>query len=429
MAAQAKLTWILTDIFGTAIGEFSERKEAQVTIALNGRRTAQLQVSLEDEAAALIYPNLTRLKTYLGNKLIFNGVVTTPSFKGSTGSGSPQGTGYVDVAAIDQSMQLEAAFWGRLPSFDPEQPHQASADMERVFTDNPHDLMMKLITESNRWSGGAVPSNGIISGVVDDGGGTRKKRWADGKNLWEALVELSALSNAPDFELRPVDTTIGNHAALDTHYPRLGADLTASVIFEHNKGENNVADFSWEPDGLNICNHYVAVGQSKKGRRAPAYLASHAESQSLFGVWQKVEAFPDVKDVTNLEAKAKGYVQSHAFPIDYFTIIPAVELGGQAVGFTRRPNGTLQALQPGYAVPPTFGPVTIGDYWVGDTVNVQARIQPGLDLDLYGRVTDATLAEVDAAGALAVELTLAPEILPAIDIAGRRTEVTVRDAQ
>jgi hypothetical protein len=97
--------------------------------------------------------------------------------------------------------------------------------------------------------------------------------------------------------------------------------------------------------------------------------------------------------VATLKERADGVVATRAFPLDFFTVQPAImEQGRDDVE---------------YGVPPRFGPPTDpdADFWLGDTITTIAR-EGSLSKTLVGRVVAATLTTADDAGNVGVAISL-----------------------
>lgn len=392
-----RLSWVLTNPKGVRLAELRDRVPgAEVTIALNGQRTAKLALSLEDEAAAQVRPFDRFLKVFLGEEIIFGGPILVPRWLTAEG--------ILDISAVDVSQRLVQAF---------------THNFDRQEGVGQADIMHRLILHANRNSGGAtgIPLHGIVGGGPFEGNIGRDRSYPDGKQIWEALVDMSNVIGGPDFELRPEDTTTGfNWARFETYHPQQGDDKTDSVRLEAGLGRHTARDFNWEPGGGTIINRYTLAGQATSGTASPAWVAEQPESQKIFGIWEAFDADPDVTRITTLREKAESVVAANAFPIDFFDVTPAPEEGGLIAGTDQR-----------YGVPPKFGPGAAHDYWIGDEISVAARVPPGLDVQLRGRVTDARLVEEDEAGNVAVELTCAPTV-SAAGITGFATTASVFDS-
>lgn len=437
------LTWAICNRDGREWGWLWERTDASVKIGLNGPRTATVRASLEERIAQWIHPSKSRVKVFChpeaedperGGFLLHNGLIVNPVSTGTR----------VEVTSVDQSHRLLNASPAVLPtSAEQADPALITALWTPVEMDD-SQLMWELIWRSDKRhrqlndeepdSPNPVPSLGIIEGDLADAFKTRSTRVGDDRNTWDSLVAISDRDHSPDFELEPLDREDGIHAKLNTYYPRQGANRRDEVVLEY--GVNLSPDFNFEPSGVDLCNRFVAVGEAWAGGLAPVYVAENRESMGRYGVYQRQQSFP-TQDKEKLKDIAQSWVAFHAFQINFIDVIPAVEIGGTARGFSRDATGDLVALDDEFMVPPRFGPrVGMGfDYWIGDTITIRAKDQfqfhvaeknPGPDTDWEVRVIEAELREVDAAGNVAVVLTCAP-IIPAAHVGGYYTRIRTDD--
>lgn len=399
------LTWSLCDRRGALLADVPQRAAgSEVTVTGNGERTAKLRVSLEDEVAARVYPLATLLKVHYFAELLFCGPVLLPRFAARDR--------VVEIPAICPSFYLQRSYVGQradgaglegAPAGSPYRQQQVDQSL----------IMWRLVKHVLPTAGeqaDGVPTHGIVDGTrpqsaADDGWNPRDREYEPGKQIWQALVEMSEVLAGPDFELEPVDQTDGTLARLNV-YGRQGANKTDSVVFEVGLGQNNATDVSWEPSGDLVANRATYVGQTLEGSAQPAYTANQRESQRAFGLLSDFRGRPDISDQRTLQEHAMGQVALHAWPVDFFTVTPAAEGG---YGLARDQSGQIVSLGEGFGVPPRFGPD--GDYWIGDEISAYARVLPGLDAELRGRVTEARLMEADAAGTLMTEITCAPTIV------------------
>lgn len=379
-----QLSWALYDLKGNRLAQLRERLPgAEVAIGLNGQRTAKVAVSFEDEAARHARPFETVLRAWLDEALIFAGPLVLPRATSELRG--------VDIAAIGAGFRMEHAYCHNFP-------RQEQIDQG--------EIMWQLILHADRNTGGDVPSHGIVRGSIPTSV-IRDRSYRDGKQIWEALVDMSNVIGGPDFELLPQDRGDGTLAQLDVHHPRQGTDRTEDVRLEYNLGRHTATHFDWEPGGGEIVNYFLFAGQALEGEPAPAWIAEQKESQERFGIYERFSADPDIKRTETLRQHSEQAVAALAFPIDFFDVTPV----------------TVGEAEEGYVEPPPVGPN--GAYWIGDTIRVLARDTPGLDLDLRGRVTDLTLFE-QTSGAVGVRLTCAPLIV-ATAVTGRATTVSGLD--
>lgn len=426
------LTWAICNREGREWGWLWERTGGEVTIELNGQRTASVETSLEERITNFIHPSKSRCKVWChpeaddpGGFLLHNGLILNPESTGTR----------VAIPSVDQSVRLLNASPSQLPI-----PDESRAGLWDAAELDDSALMWEVINRADRRqrqlnlaepdSPNPVPSLGIIEGALADAFKVRSTKIVEGKTAWDGLLEVANRDHSPDFELEPLDREDGVHAALNTFYPRQGADRRDEVVLEW--GVNLSPDFRYEPSGVDLCNRFVAIGRSGSGGRAPVYVGENRESMGRYGVYQREESF-DTNDLDKLADHAHDYLAYHAFQVNFVDLIPAVEIGGTAVGFNRDAEGNLVALDDEFAVPPRFGPrVGLGfDYWIGDTITVRAKDQfqfnvdkdiPGPDTDLVVRITAATLKEIDEAGNVAVALTAAP-VIPAAHVGGYESEI------
>lgn len=437
------LTWAICNREGREWGWLWDREGGEVSVGLNTARNAVVSTSLEERPAEWIHPSKSRCKVFChpeahdpgaGGYLLHNGLILNPRSVGDR----------VEIPSVDQSCRLLAGNPSILPTTAEQADPALRTSLWTPVELKDSELMWELIDRTDRRqrqlnledpdSPNPVPSCGIIQGNLADSFKVRSTRIGDGKTTWDALTGIATRDHSPDFELEPLDREDGVHAQLNTYYPRQGSDRRDDVILEY--GVNVPGNFDYEPSGIDLCNRFVAYGEAFAGGIAPVYVAENRESMGRYGVWQREEQF-STQDIDKLADIAHDWVALHAFQINYVDVIPAVEIGGTAKGFDRDAQGNLVELDDEFMVPPRFGPrVGLGfDYWIGDTITVRAKDQfqfhvdkdqPGPDTDLYVRVTDARFQEVDAAGNVAVALTLAP-VVSAAHVGGYATRVRTED--
>jgi hypothetical protein len=217
----------------------------------------------------------------------------------------------------------------------------------------------------------------------------RDRTYYDGQNIWDALQEFPGLIDGVDFELEPLDREDGIYAQLNTFYPRQGSDRSDSVVMEFGCGRHNASAYTFDPSGEQLVNRYIIAGQTPDASpTTPAWISEQIESQKLYGPLEGFEVDTDIIDNATLQAHADAVVRTRAFPIDFFSIAPAVE------GDTEQ-----------YGTPPQFGPDA--DYWLGDTIGTIIK-DGALEVGLRGRVSGAVITEADQAGNVAVEISCTP---------------------
>ena len=207
---------------------------------------------------------------------------------------------------------------------------------------------------------------------------------------------MSQVIDGPDFELEPLDRTDGVFAQLNTYYPKQGIDRSGSVALEYAVGAGNAASFGRQPSGEQLCNRFIAAGETpEEFPTTPAWLSENVESQRLFGIYEANEVDTEVSEIQTLKEKADNVVATRAFPLDFVTAQPAIQEPGR------------DEVEAG--VPPRFGPPTDpdADFWLGDTIKLVAR-EGELRKTLTGRAVVATLSTADTAGNVAVAVGFSP---------------------
>ena len=403
--AARSLSWALCDRSGNQLTELPARSNASVEIELNGPRRASVTASLEEDVARLAMAYGTVLKVWLAGTIIFAGQVNLPRWVGRDRE--------IELSAVDASERLANSYTKGFAK-------QTNVDQGAI--------MWNLINHAQGvhsiLSGGSV---GVVRGETPNSY-LRERYYPDGKQIWEALQEMSQVTNGPDFELMALDRTDGVYAQLQTYFPYQGYDRTDTCIFTFNTQENNAVDFTSEPGGGKIINFAVYGGQANEGEPAPAWQAYHAGSIAKYGVFQHFEALPDVKYTAQLQEYAEMLVAVRAEPVEFFDLVPAVEAGSSADGYYRDANGAwIKQSASSYGIPPPFGPVESGGhYWIGDEIRAIGR-DHGMRKDVRGRVTFARLSEVGEHGdQLGVELTCAPTI-DAAGVTGAATTISTED--
>ena len=421
------LTWAVCKKEGKEHGWLFEREGGEVTLALNGQRTARVTASLEEPVVRKVHAGRSRLKIFCKPKsaspnatLLANNLIHAPRSNGTD----------LEIASVDVTGRLLKASYAPRPT-----PAELASDPTGWWDEDPTEksaLMWKLIHKSGRRlralnnDSHDFPELGIIQGDLADTGVTRTPKFADGLNTYDRLQDESKGNRSPDFEFEPLDRTDGKFAKFNT-YRKQGSDKTEEIILEEG---DNVAEVSFEADFAEMCNSYMLIGQGR-GAKAPAYVAENHVSMGRFGEYHVTET-TDLTDIDEIEERAKQYVAIHAFPGSFIDITPTVEIGGQARTFVRDALGNLDEIEKQFALAPSFGPGSDYRFWLGDEITIRApwaigkievdKDRPAPRSDIYCRVTEATLTEVDAAGNVAASLTLVPVVEKANTV-GYATEI------
>ncbi len=361
----------------------NRRGGTYVELGVNKGRRAFVPLSLEDPALALA----SAVDTLLRITLTGPGEFSLPLFIGRVlipeKKHEPEAE-ELGIYAADALFSLERALIRTL---------KGSTWEARTFSATDQSAIMWALIA-------AAEGHGIVEGDLT-ASVKRDRTYPPGKEVGQALIEISEVIAGPDFEFEPVagkgTPTIGR---FNTFYPRQGSDLTGSVIFEFGGGAETAVAFTSSPGGEEICNRLIAIGapQDQEGESPfaihPAYIAQHAASIAKYGPLEKRESLDDVVEGETLEAHAKASVAASAYPVPYFDFTAAPEQGDE------EPVGSE-------GVPPRFGI----DYWLGDTIACKAYLAGPEEApeEFTGRVTDAKVEERDS-GQLAVKGSCSPEI-------------------
>lgn len=398
-----RLSWDILDLAGNLVARLDGRKPgAQIGFSLNRGRTATVALDANDPAL--------RASASFGDSPVLNRRlrVWDPEVTGSSGLVLFSGRIFApSVRRRDHTVQLSA--------FDP----WAMLDRDIIADVTGTSAVQQL--RYHRF-GPAVDQSNIAQQIVGYGGldhgiyapssslaaasVSRDLKHPVGKTLGQALRDLTDLDNGPDVDLVPIiDAT--RDAQLFTYYPKRGTDKSSSVVFEYGHGRQSALDVQTEPAGEAACNYLVVIASAQifGGDWRLAYVAQHAASIATYGKLARFEE-RETTDWTELGDYAKGQVGQLHDPTAFFSFTQAPQ------SLAAPPEPTVDPEQ---GTPPSFGPSA--DYYLGDTIAV--RVQPDgcddpeLQYTLKGRVTDATLTELDSG-----QLQAACECGPEIDSSG-----------
>lgn len=415
------LTWAICHDTGKRKGFIGTRSNAEVVIELNGQRSATVETSLEEHVSTLIRPGRTRVKVWLhrragepGGAIVHNGLIIQPRSLGTR----------IEIPSVGPHFRLLKAGVDPLPegpgnpdNWSPQTYELSEAMWEIIYRAEKRQRELQALADP----GNVIPDFGVIQGVLADSGLTDEFFFPDGKTAWDELTDQAKGKHMPDFDFAPLDRDDSVNAQFDTYHPRMGRDLTNTVILEFGRnlsGDEN--SITIEPNITDLCNRCVMVGRSVgSSSQAPAWVTEDTISIGRYGIHQFTDS-RDTSDLDKLQKAAEAYVERHAFQTNFIEVVPAVETDGLARGYARTALGDWIAEPDNeYEVPPAFGPGDDFDYWLGDEITVRAkdqftfdidRDQAGPDTDFRARVTAATLREVDDAGNVGVALTLAPVV-------------------
>lgn len=391
------LEWSITDLEQTVLADNDDLANrlpgGKVTIPMpqhNGGRTASLPLSVEDPVCSLIAAYECCLRVTLldpddSEHVVFLGRVGVPKTEASSEGGTKT------LQAVDAWHQLENSVMNVDSGF---------AVVGGADAFNQSEYIWELIRSH------AGDGHGVAEGSLDASAPSEGYLHGSGSTVAAEILRYVTGDDGPDISLDPIAATNGDLVGLNTYHPRQGSDLTASVIFTYGQGDETAVAFTHEP--ATPCNKFLAIGQNVvtviggEDVTSPgvhyAYLAQHNASVAAIGEWMR-SGTVDTDNAAELAAVAVSEVAMNAYPIEWFTLTSAPLL---------HPDSPATEGDG----PPVFGPDH--DYWVGDTIALNARTYGpdgetvNEDFTLEGRVLQGAYVERDT-GQLDVEIECAPE--------------------
>lgn len=384
-------------IAGGTLNNFVEGGAPKVIEPLNDSRMAEFTVSVFDPVSKHLRPLSRIVSITYGSRLVFKG----PLLQVTT----DYAAGTVRCAAHDMTLRLKHHYH-RYGDYPVDVGYPVDGYGMRILVES----SIPVESQSDR----GVPPNGILWGYdntthqgprpVTDPPGPGDGFWRTiqrGSNVWESVQNLSQVVTGPDFRFRPVDD---DHYGKNEEIPpgfcceldtadRIGSDKFDSVIFEFGAGLDNCESMVHEPDGDAVRNWFITVipgGEKKRGDTNAKGLVQNNASQVKNGLMQGWESSGQKGDKkTILVKKSQAWLDAYHVPPDYFRITPRVDKAQNV---------------------PQYG----SDYIVGDTI--RARADRGYrNIDVIGRIVQATIGAVDQSGNVKVELEVVPSILADFD--------------
>jgi hypothetical protein len=388
------LRWAICDLDGTELGPpISQRHGGEVEVPLDGIRRAKLNVSVFDPVAADVFPLARRLKAWLDGYIVFHGPLIGTKWIGESG--------VVQLQALGPGHQLERAFVPVPSPWVPEDNGVAyGAKYVQIDQSEIMARLMELGDITSTQASAGIPRHGIIRGSLP-GSRLRDRSYEPGKQIYEAIHQLSQVIDGPDFDIRPRDVESGTGiAALDTYPNGQGADKFDSIEFHFNHGLSNCRNMAWEPDGTQVINDATVMGQVEFGMEPPWYRSLANDSLQEFGKWAHFEGRPDVSVSTTVEEHAQSRAAAGAFPPDILDIYPAIMA-------TRGETGL--------GIPPVVGPTQNpnADCWLGDTIHAVGK-QGYMNIDIAARITKVYIRELGDAGHVVSDLEVAPTVYDSV---------------
>lgn len=290
--------WILTDTQGTPLAELEGAQARKYSLVLNGAGVVSFDCDGRDPKAELIREGESEIHVYRHGEEVQAGQVRTVQ---------------KDISADGHKVSVTAVgYFGLL-----EHRHLRAT---RTYTATDQgQIAWDMINYTQTFSGGNL---GITQGSIP-ASVNRDRNYDAGKNIAEAIKQLSEVQGGFDFEVTP-------GKVFNVYYPFRGIYLT-DYIFELGK---NVREFregaDASPEGL--ANWVMATGTDTAGNPITA-TASNAASVERYGIRERVES-TDIKEQTTLQARADELVdkyKQHAMTYE-LTVEPSPDPGSYSVG-------------------------------------------------------------------------------------------------
>lgn len=374
------LTFQICDLWGAPLnnGMVTEHLAGSqdLEFKVNDMSTADITIDIYHPAGSLVQkPNngLSRLVKvfYEPTKTthpVYAGILLEPEWHGAEAT--------LQLSFVDVVFRLQRAHLATSYSTPP-----GGKDIGQIMVD-------VLGRAANRPYPIGAPGLGVLIGTINATYNINRE-WDAGECIWDILAELAQLAGAPDMRFVPLDRQDGVLWRFDALAP-LGADVSATAIFEYNTGLDNCLDMVYAPSGDPVENYYSALGQPPDDGSlvGPTGHAKHQGSIDARGLYEGWDS-NDATDLAVERAKAQEMVSAYNSPPDFISIVPKPEGAGYPVA----------------NVPPPWD-VTYG---LGDTVRAVGR-KGTMSVDELARVNDIHLADDEESGDLLVSLEVAPRV-------------------
>lgn len=384
------LRWSLTDLHCEEVGVFDQRLPgSNVVRPLCAKRTARLVVSLEEDLAHKISPLKTGLYVEYMGKEIFHGPCLDPVLDGAQGT--------CEIPAVDASEWAARGF------------HHSDFDRTEEQSNIGWDSIAQRLVD---WDPNSqVLLARIVKGTLVPSGVQRLYHADAGVPTFRPLDDIYQFFDGVEWELEPLrpgdyydrgdSTLVGPPGGTRTDrcaawarlnvQTRFGQDRDSEVRFEYGYGLDNAANYTRNPLGSGVKNYENTRGQAE-GSVQPSGFSNHPDSIRERGTWEGWDSTSFTDDNTVL-AFARQQVAAYNKPVNRFKVVPAME-------WMEREG------QKPYGYPPLYGE----EYEVGDTITAAGQLGSKKYEDV-GRITQATLTEVDSSGNVKVDLECVPRVV------------------
>lgn len=296
---------------------------------LNDSREASCTIHFEDPAAQFVEPYASMLHITFAHPngddiLVFWGILTQPEWNDESQT--------IRINAVDPSLRLKHHYLRRgdeaLNSPDhPDLPNLYDRQVPVGLT----GLNMLIDAGDNiaDQTARGVPELGILHNAVEspvpDVDTADKVRFQRGREVWDAILELTSLEGAPDFELQPIDGAPGYYCQLLT-----GVDLNGDwwtppyPSFQSGFGKDNCR-INYRPGSrITTHSHYVSEDYNLRVTAVDVEASRHA---GVYVDWEAAsfDGGDSIANAASLLAKARRPIGAYGAPVEQFDIVPNLD--------------------------------------------------------------------------------------------------------
>jgi hypothetical protein len=323
--------FVALDQTGAPMGDLTDARSRKATWRLTDVCEAELAVSVDSPQQAFIDEGINDVAVYRNGSLLLRGRMIGSSIQNLAADQADMAVSIIDYRGLLKHRRLWSTSTAVASGY-------TSVDQAAIAWD--------LIADSQALTGGGW---GITQGIGATTGVVRTRSvgyYTEGKNLAEAIDDLSKLSGGFDWEIDPL-------LAFNVYYPLRGGTQDFAISYDRSGG--NVTALQRSVDLSGYANVVRVSGDTgtTASTQAATDLATRPEKR-----WELQEGDTDLKSTTAVSNRALRLLA------DASTIQPAY-------------TATLAASA-------GWDPSVL---WVGDTCPIRVR-RGGFDIDTTGRVVE-----------------------------------------
>lgn len=307
------------------VGRIADPQDGDLPIVLNNSRRAKVTLRMDSDYnlvhTVMLEPRAYMLQAYFRGSLKFWGPIHF--IEGSLKEGT------MTLNAVDQSIRLihHQLRRGDLAGIAApgEELRKRNDDRGSVSIDH---VGLRLLRDAGNntaeQTAAGVPDLGIIDGSNDFTADPEALMGVTrGDQVWNAMTQLSE-SLGPDFELEPIDDTVGAYCRLNT-YVQQGTDVSDEVQFHFGTSLNNVEDMTFT-DGTEYVTHAHVLDRGNLYRFTEANSQARARTGPYvrwdttdFDVSQ-IRSFAAARAEPVLRAHGQNILQAYSRPLIVITV-------------------------------------------------------------------------------------------------------------